>query len=167
LITTYPTSKRTILCIADDEAILRYEKALLERSGYAVLTATSAQQGLRLVAMCECDAVLLDYDAPVIDGFEVASQIKRVTPEPPVILLSGQEVPPRMLELVDAYVPKLEASRELLPMIAQLFNQIHYPPQKRESVPKIFDSPPQPSPRGRFDRDPRSARSPQDWEEDS
>jgi CheY-like chemotaxis protein len=87
-------SKKTILCIADDNTILRYEKALLERSGYAVLTATSAQQGLRLVAMCQCDAVLLDYDTPAIDGYEVAFAIKSVSPEPAVILLSGQEVPP-------------------------------------------------------------------------
>ena len=59
MISTYPTSKRIILCIADDQAILRYEQALLERSGYAVLTAASAQQALRLVTMCKCDAVLL------------------------------------------------------------------------------------------------------------
>ncbi len=40
MISTSPPSKRTVLC-DDDEAILRYEKTLLERSGYAVLTAAS------------------------------------------------------------------------------------------------------------------------------
>ena len=61
-----PTSprKKVILCIDDDDAILRYEKALLERHGYDVLTASSGEQGLRLVAMCHCDAVLLDYEMP-------------------------------------------------------------------------------------------------------
>ena len=120
MISTYPTPKRTILCIDDDEAILRYEKALLERSGYAVLTAASAQQGLRLATMCKCDAVLLDYEMPEMNGHEVAFEIKRVRPELMLILLSGTEVPMQALALVDAFVPKLEASQQLLPMIAEL-----------------------------------------------
>ena len=37
-----PPSKKTTLCIDDDASILGYEKALLERSGYEVLTAPSA-----------------------------------------------------------------------------------------------------------------------------
>jgi CheY-like chemotaxis protein len=125
LISPYPFSKRTILCIDDDEAILRYEKALLERSGYAVLAAASAQQGLRLVTMCKCDAVLLDYEIPGMNGVEFAAEIKRVRPELSVILLSGSEVPTQALALVDAFVPKLEASRELLPMIAELCSRPH------------------------------------------
>jgi len=120
MISTYPIPKRTILCIDDDDAILRYEKALLERSGYAVLTAASPQQGLRLVTMCKCDAVLLDYEMPEMNGHEVAFEIKRVRPELMVILLSGTEVPMQALALVDAFVPKLEASQQLLPMIAEL-----------------------------------------------
>ena len=120
MISSYPTPKRTILCIDDDDAILRYEKALLERSGYAVLTAASAQQGLRLATMCKCDAVLLDYEMPEMNGHEVAAEIKRVRPELMVILLSGSEVPTQALALVDAFVPKLEASQQLLPMIAEL-----------------------------------------------
>jgi CheY-like chemotaxis protein len=120
------------LCIDDDEAILCYEKALLERSGYAVLTAASAQQGLRLVRMCKCDAVLLDYQMPGMNGHEVAFEIKRVRPELIVILLSGSEVPAHALALVDAFVPKLEASRQLLPMIAELCSRTYNAQQRQE-----------------------------------
>ena len=111
--------KKIILCIDDDEAVLRYEKALLERSGYAVLTAASPQQGLRLATMCKCDAVLLDYEMPGMNGHEVASAIKLVRPDLLVILLSGSDVPSHALASVDAFVPKLEASRQLLPMVAE------------------------------------------------
>jgi CheY-like chemotaxis protein len=106
-----------------DIAILCYEKALLERSGYTVLTAASAQQGLRLVTMCKCDVVLLDYEMHERNGSEVAVQIKRVRPDLAVILLSGSDVPTQALALVDAFVPKLEASRQLLPTIAELCGQ--------------------------------------------
>jgi len=132
VIPAYPASKRVILCIDDDAAILYYEKALLERSGYSVLTATSAQQGLRLVTMCKCDAVLLDYEMPGMNGYEVAFEIKSVRPELMVILLSGSEIPIHALALVDAFIPKLEASRELLPMIAALCSRIRDPQQEQE-----------------------------------
>jgi CheY-like chemotaxis protein len=118
-----PISNRTILCIDDDEAVLRYEKALLERSGYTVLTASSAQQGLRLATMCKCDAVLLDYEMPGMNGNQVALEIKRIRPDLMVILLSGSDVPTQALASVDAFVPKLEASRQLLPMIAEVCGQ--------------------------------------------
>jgi CheY-like chemotaxis protein len=72
VISTYPALKKTILCIDDDEAILRYEKTLLEKSGYAVFTATSGLQALRLVTMCKCDIVLLDFEMPGMNGHEVA-----------------------------------------------------------------------------------------------
>ena len=121
----YRSPKQTILCIDDDAAILRYEKAMLEKAGYAVLAAASAQQGLRLATMCKCNAVLLDYEMPGMNGHEVAVEIKRMLPELKVILLSGSEVPTQALALVDAFVPKLEASRQLLPMIDELCSQAH------------------------------------------
>ena len=120
MISTRPAAKRTILCIDDDPSILRYEKALLERSGYAVLTAGSAQLGLLLATMCNCDAVLVDFEMPGMNGHEVACEIKLVRPELMVILLSGNDVPTHALAFVDAFVPKLEANRQLLPMIAKL-----------------------------------------------
>ena len=123
MIPTDPTMKRIILCIDDDEAILSYEKALLERSGYAVLTASSPQKGLQLATTCKCDAVLLDYEMPGMNGDEVALAIKRLRPELLVILLSGSDVPRHALASVDAFVPKLEASRQLLPVIAEFYAQ--------------------------------------------
>jgi len=113
----YPSSQRTILCIDDDDAVLAYEKALLERSGYAVITAASPQQGLRLASMCQCDAVLLDYEMPGMNGHELAVEIRRLRPELMIVLFSGSDVPAYTLPLVDAFLPKLEASRHLVPVL--------------------------------------------------
>jgi CheY-like chemotaxis protein len=132
LIPSDPVSPKSILCIDDDEAILSYEKALLERSGYSVVTAASAGEGLGLVTTCNFDAVLLDYEMPGMKGCDVAFEIKRLRPELAVILLSGSEVPKYALTLVDAFVLKLEASRALLPTIAALCSEIRYPKHKQE-----------------------------------
>jgi CheY-like chemotaxis protein len=132
LIPVHPVPQKRILCIDDDEAILSYEKALLEGSGYSVVTAASAQQGLGLVTTCKFDAVLLDYEMPDMNGCDVAFEIKRARPELVVILLSGSEVPIYASALVDAFILKLEASRQLLPMIAALCSGIRDPQQKQQ-----------------------------------
>jgi len=134
MIPTDPSSKLMILCIDDDAAILCYEKALLERSGYEVLTASSAQEGLKVAITRKVDAVLLDYEMQGMNGHEVASEIKLVKPELGVILLSGHEVPMQALALVDAFVPKLEASQQLLPMIAELCSRNQKAKHRQESV---------------------------------
>jgi CheY-like chemotaxis protein len=132
LIPAHPVSQKSILCIDDDPAILSYEKALLERSGYSVTTAASASQGLGFLETCKYDAVLLDYEMPGMNGGDVAFEIRRVRPEMAVILLSGSEVPICALALVDAFIPKLEANRALLPTIAALCSGTRYPKQKHE-----------------------------------
>ena len=132
MITADAVPQKFILCIDDDPATLSYEKALLESSGYSVTTAASGREGLVLVATCKFDAVLLDYEMPGMNGCDVACEIKRVRPDLAVILLSGSEVPKYALALVDAFVLKLEASRALLPTIAEFCSGIRYPKQKQE-----------------------------------
>jgi CheY-like chemotaxis protein len=122
LIPIDPVAEKLILCIDDDDAVLTYEKALLERSGYSVVTAKSAHQGLGLATTRKFDVVLLDYEMPGMNGCAAAAEIKRLRPDLLVILLSGSDVPVYALALVDAFIPKLEASRQLLPMIGALFN---------------------------------------------
>ena len=128
---------KLILCIDDDEAILSYEKALLERSGYSVMTAASPQQGLELASTRKFDAVLLDYEMPGMNSIDVAFEIKRVRPELVVILLSGSEVPVYALALVDAFILKLEASRQLLPMIGTLCSRTRDSGQQRLSASSL------------------------------
>jgi DNA-binding response OmpR family regulator len=65
------------------------------------------EQALRLVIMCHCDAVLLDYEMPVMSGYEVVLEIKRLRSEPVVIMVSGSEVTARKVTMVDAFILKL------------------------------------------------------------
>jgi CheY-like chemotaxis protein len=92
----------------------------------------SAQQALRLVTMCECDAVLFDYEMPVASEYELALQIKSANPNLITILLSGKEVPTHALVLADAVAAKLDASEQLLPMISKLCSRTHQEREKQE-----------------------------------
>jgi len=54
-----------------------------------------------------------------MNGLEFASEIKLVKPELAVTYLFGRELPIQTLALVNAFVSKLEASQQLLPVIAE------------------------------------------------
>ena len=82
----------------------------------------------------QIDPVLLDNETPVMNMCDVAAEMKRVRPELEVILLSGGEGPSYALALVDAFIPKLEASRALLPTIAALCDGLRYSKQKQEGL---------------------------------
>jgi CheY-like chemotaxis protein len=116
----YP-GRKTILCIDDDDGMLGYQKALLERRGYKVLTAASARQGLRIAAVCAVAAVIVDYHMPEMNGHDVATEIKRLTPQVPIIMLSSdEEIPEHALNVVDAFVSKNEAPSRLLPVVLRV-----------------------------------------------
>jgi CheY-like chemotaxis protein len=110
--------RKTILCIDDDNSVLEYHKALLERRGYDVLTAASPLEGLQIAAACGIAAVIVDYHMPEMNGHEVAIEIKRVTPQVPIIMVSSDdEISEDALNVVDAFVSKDEAPKRLLPVI--------------------------------------------------
>jgi CheY-like chemotaxis protein len=119
----YRGPKRTILCIDDDNAILQYERALLERCGYNVVATASAQQGLTLAMMLPADAVILDYHMPGINGHNVAAAIKKCRPEILIVMFSGSEIPEETFTLVDAVVFKTDAIGQLVPTVTQLLQQ--------------------------------------------
>ena len=116
----YP-GRKTILCIDDDGGMLVYHRALLERRGYAVLTADSARQGLQIAAVCAIAAVILDYHMPEMNGHLLATEIKRLQPQLPIVMVSSDdEIPEYVLNTVDAFVSKNEAPGRLLPVITRI-----------------------------------------------
>jgi DNA-binding NtrC family response regulator len=122
---TDPPNCKTILCIDDDHGVLEYQKALLERRGYEVLTASSARQGLQIAAGSGVAAVIVDYHMPEINGHEVALEIKRLNPDTPVVMVSSEpEIPGHVLDVVDAFVPKDEAPTRLVPVLSRICEEV-------------------------------------------
>ncbi|MGA2425699.1 MAG: response regulator [Terriglobales bacterium] len=120
IMSNYP-SRKTILCIDDDDGMLSYHRALLERRGFAVLTASSARQGLQIAIACAVAAVILDFHMPEMNGHELATEIKRLRPQVPIIMVSSdEEIAGQALEVVDAFISKDEAPSRLLPVITRI-----------------------------------------------
>lgn len=104
-----------VLCIDDELIGLRVRRILLERAGYTVLGALDGAEGIELFAQHPIDAVVLDYAMPGMNGAEVATRLREMRPEVPILLLSAYlGLPPEVTSLVDVYMTKGEGAPMLL-----------------------------------------------------
>jgi two-component system nitrogen regulation response regulator NtrX len=79
-----------ILIIDDEGNLRRMLRALLEREGFTVREAESAEAGLREVALEAPEAVLLDLMLPGMSGLEALPRIGDLCPGIPVVMMSGR-----------------------------------------------------------------------------
>ncbi len=78
-----------LLLLDDEPAILSSLERLLWREGYPILTATSAQQGLELMANHEVGVVMSDQRMPRVCGTEFLAKAREMHPDTIRIILSG------------------------------------------------------------------------------
>lgn len=80
-----------ILIIEDEAAIRRVLLRILseENSNYKVSETEDGIQGINLVKNENFDLILCDIKMPKMDGIEVLTQIKKIKPEIPVVMISG------------------------------------------------------------------------------
>lgn len=79
----------TILIVDDEPYILNALKRLLADTGYAVMTAGNAVDGLDQIQRHEVDVVVTDYCMPGQTGVEFLSQVKIVSPATERILMTA------------------------------------------------------------------------------
>jgi two-component system KDP operon response regulator KdpE len=79
-----------VLVIDDEPQIHRFLKPALEASGYVVVDAATAAEGLRAIANSAPDIVLLDLGLPDMDGKEVIARARSFS-KVPIIVLSVRD----------------------------------------------------------------------------
>jgi DNA-binding response OmpR family regulator len=109
----------TLLCIHRDPAQL----TLLQENGYELVTATNGCDGLRLLMSRPVDAVVLEYHLGLLDGAVVATEIRKVKPQIPIVMLAEHlELPDGALKSVDALVTKSDGAHFLWATIHFVLN---------------------------------------------
>src|SRR6202044_1957983 len=98
--------KKIILCVQDNEQALSVRKFLLETRGYRVLTALSGEEALVIFFGGGTVLVLSDLLMPQMDGNELVRRMKEITPEVPMILVSGTVKSFDRANRADAFLPK-------------------------------------------------------------
>lgn len=82
-------ASRTLLLVDDELNILSALKRLLRRDGYQILTASSALEGLEVLAGNKVDVILSDQRMPGMNGVEFLRTAKLSYPDTVRIVLSG------------------------------------------------------------------------------
>lgn len=81
--------KRKILIVDDEWSILQSLRGILEDEGYAVEIVTSGEKALEELRRDPPELILLDVWMPGMDGLAVLKEIKKISPQVPVIIISG------------------------------------------------------------------------------
>ena len=79
----------SILLIDDEEIIRRRLGKLLTMDGYEVFLADDGQKGLDIFEKEYPQIVLVDIKMPGMDGIEVLSAVKKISPQTEVIVITG------------------------------------------------------------------------------
>jgi CheY-like chemotaxis protein len=87
---TEDSAPATILLVDDDPLIASSTCALLEDLGHEVIEATSGREALALLGQgLQPDLIITDHAMPGMTGMELAIQVRRTTPEMPILLATG------------------------------------------------------------------------------
>ena len=78
-----------ILVIDDERSIRNTLKDILEYEKYEVDLAEDGMKGIEKVKTVEYDIVLCDIKMPGIDGIETLEKLTEMTPDTPVVMISG------------------------------------------------------------------------------
>src|SRR5207248_2528975 len=79
-----------LVVIEDEQAIRRGISDALRASGYEIAEAADGVRGLEAAARAGVDLVLLDLMLPRRDGLDVLTQLRKLRPSLPVIILTAR-----------------------------------------------------------------------------
>ena len=108
----------TCLYVEDDEMIRDIFALMLKRYFKEVIIATNGKEGLELFKTCKPDIIISDIRMPIMDGIEMAREIKKIDPSAYIIFVtafSDSEYLQSALELgAEGYITKPVEKEKLL-----------------------------------------------------
>jgi len=112
-----------ILLIEDDLTFSRILEGFLNKNDFSVTVAHKGKAGLHLFGEKKFDFVLLDYRLPDITGMEVLTEIKTISPDVPVLIMTSFSDIRTAVKAIKAgaleYITKPVNPDELLMLIRQ------------------------------------------------
>jgi PAS domain S-box-containing protein len=132
----------SLLYVDDEPELLTLGKLFLENEGeFSVTTTTSSPEALELLTTNSFEAIISDYQMPVMDGIELLKQVRSRDITIPFILFTGKGREDVVIEAInhgaDFYLQKGGAAR---PQFAELRHKILTALERRRAVDALRDS---------------------------
>ena len=83
------SKSKTVLIVEDDHVARRAIRRLLQVEGWKPIEAENGVQGLRIFRNQAPEIVLTDVVMPGFDGFFLTAVIKSISPQSPIIIMTG------------------------------------------------------------------------------
>jgi two-component system nitrate/nitrite response regulator NarL len=110
-----------ILLVEDYAPFRRRIAAALQQSDYETIEAADGLEGVQKAEELQPDVILLDINLPKIHGFEVARQVRRLSPHARLLFMSQESSPEIVRQALSlgarGYIEKISAAADLLPAI--------------------------------------------------
>lgn len=134
-------SKKQILCVEDDAAILMPLRYALEREDWQVTWANTGLQAIETIRQQDFDFIILDVGLPDLNGFDVCQKIRQFNQTPLLFLTARADEIDRIVGLeigADDYCTKPFSSREIVSRIKAIWRRMEIqsqlqPPQATEA----------------------------------
>lgn len=85
------TSIPKVLIIEDDPLVLKGFETILKQDGYDIQTSDNGKKALGLIEKENFDIVLTDLNMDDVSGLDVLNNVKKISPDIPVIVITGYE----------------------------------------------------------------------------
>lgn len=125
------TAKPRVMLVEDDPGVSRSLGRTLLAAGYVVVPATNGAEAVRLWQEGRSDLVILDMFMPEKDGLETIVELQSLTPDVPIIAITGGGTHGRFDILKDAErLGAIETFRKpfdtktLLASVARILNHV-------------------------------------------
>lgn len=89
----HPATRKRILLVDDEPAVLESTSLILKRANYDVEAYGEAESALERITKFQPDVLITDVSLPSMDGINLASQVRAVLPKCEIVLYSGTLVP--------------------------------------------------------------------------
>jgi len=121
--------KKSVLLVEDNEMNSRLVEFVLERDGFSVTTAATAEEALKIAGGLKPDVILMDIQLPGMDGLEATRRLKQdpQTRDIPVVAITAHAMRGDEERIIAAgcrgYIPKPVNTRELAGTVLNYIKQ--------------------------------------------
>lgn len=121
------TNGKRVLIVDDDRFITRVLRMKLEQEGFQVFVAHNGSEGFEQVKKHKPKVVVTDLNMPIMNGWELCTQINQDSNEKPHIIITTSLIEHKERERVKEFanaqlVDKPVSPKEICTLIQEIFN---------------------------------------------